>query len=778
MDDLKVAVDFTDIHTLKRELLGIQKSARESASVFNTAWNQAEAQLKKTNAAFTKNASASQEYYAKLLKINQGTTDAAKSGAVFEKALAAEAKQMENLKLKYNATYKSATQFKTTLRELNTAHQDGAISTANHSIQVEQLKNDYRSFLNGTAGWSNQFVTGANRAGKSLNKFGMYSQQFGYQMSDFVVQVQGGTSAFVAFGQQGAQLFGLISGPWGAALSIGAALIGGFGAALMKSKDQMAEAETGAKGLEERIKGINSEVDKYFRNQEALSKGITPEEQDLDKQIDIAKDAAAEAKKLVDDLQLAMNAAQGQHGSVGVALKLAWDARSLEAREEELKEANENLNKLLQKQAEETAKAELEAGLDGVQKLLEAETEAQKASGEAAMQIIKDREDAETSAANKLQELRFASGQAIADSLVAETQEMEKQHLAAKAVADEIMNAYNNGEDLSKIDLKTPIQGWADVALLLAQRMGSAAAAAAAINESKEFGMNTGTPLSLEDATTPPRSNIKNWYKPSKSGGGSRKETQEEYLAKLEREIEIKRETLGVYGDEREIMQEVAKLKEQVIKKDYDISESKLEQIVREGKALEDRMRIEQDLYDSVTSTINDSLMDLVKGATSVEEAFKNMLFNIVEQIYQAQVVDPLAKSAGSFLTNLIGGITKTQANGGAWSNGVQMFAKGGVVSSATMFGHSGGLGVMGEAGPEAIMPLKRGSDGKLGVAASGGNGGSQDVIIHQNFTFAANGDESVKRIIAEAAPSIAEMTKRQVLQARLRGGQFKAAFK
>jgi lambda family phage tail tape measure protein len=170
--------------------------------------------------------------------------------------------------------------------------------------------------------------------------------------------------------------------------------------------------------------------------------------------------------------------------------------------------------------------------------------------------------------------------------------------------------------------------------------------------------------------------------------------------------------------------------------------------------------------------------MDLVKGATSVEEAFRNMLFNIVEQIYQAQVVDPLAESAGSFLTNLIGGITKTQADGGAWSNGVQMFAKGGVVSSATMFGHSGGLGVMGEAGPEAIMPLKRGRDGKLGVAAAGGDGGSQDVIINQSFTFAANGDESVKRIIAEAAPSIAEMTKRQVLQARLRGGQFKAAFK
>ena len=48
-------------------------------------------------------------------------------------------------------------------------------------------------------------------------------------------------------------------------------------------------------------------------------------------------------------------------------------------------------------------------------------------------------------------------------------------------------------------------------------------------------------------------------------------------------------------------------------------------------------------------------------------------------------------------------------------------FATGGVVNSATTFPMRGGVGVMGEAGPEAIMPLARGSDGKLGVRGSGG---------------------------------------------------------
>ena len=56
-------------------------------------------------------------------------------------------------------------------------------------------------------------------------------------------------------------------------------------------------------------------------------------------------------------------------------------------------------------------------------------------------------------------------------------------------------------------------------------------------------------------------------------------------------------------------------------------------------------------------------------------------------------------------------------------SNGVVPFARGGIVNGPTMFPFAKGVGLMGEAGPEAIMPLRRGADGRLGVAASGGAG-------------------------------------------------------
>jgi len=93
------------------------------------------------------------------------------------------------------------------------------------------------------------------------------------------------------------------------------------------------------------------------------------------------------------------------------------------------------------------------------------------------------------------------------------------------------------------------------------------------------------------------------------------------------------------------------------------------------------------------------------------------------------------AGSAGAASSNLgasAGGYSGSyfpQAKGGAWSGGVQMFANGGaftnsIVSQPTAFGMAGGKpGVMGEAGPEAIMPLTRTAGGKLGVVAVGGGG-------------------------------------------------------
>lgn len=75
------------------------------------------------------------------------------------------------------------------------------------------------------------------------------------------------------------------------------------------------------------------------------------------------------------------------------------------------------------------------------------------------------------------------------------------------------------------------------------------------------------------------------------------------------------------------------------------------------------------------------------------------------------------------------------QAKGGAWDGGVQFFAKGAaftdsILNTPTPFGLAGGgVGVAGEAGPEAIMPLARGADGSLGVQMVGGGGGGSTIV-------------------------------------------------
>lgn len=110
-------------------------------------------------------------------------------------------------------------------------------------------------------------------------------------------------------------------------------------------------------------------------------------------------------------------------------------------------------------------------------------------------------------------------------------------------------------------------------------------------------------------------------------------------------------------------------------------------------------------------------------------------------------------------------------ANGNAFVGGHLIpFANGGIVSSPTMFPMARGMGLMGEAGPEAIMPLQRGADGKLGVRAQGGGQGG--VVIHQTITIDARGaDPQVDQKIRAAMIMATQEAQVQFVEAINRGG-------
>ncbi|WP_458756629.1 phage tail tape measure protein [Afipia sp. TerB] len=86
----------------------------------------------------------------------------------------------------------------------------------------------------------------------------------------------------------------------------------------------------------------------------------------------------------------------------------------------------------------------------------------------------------------------------------------------------------------------------------------------------------------------------------------------------------------------------------------------------------------------------------------------------------------PLEKSISSGIESLLSGLSGIGSNAAASvtaaTGAVKPFASGGVIGTPTYFPlMQGGVGLAGEAGPEAIMPLQRGPDGKLGVAGQGG---------------------------------------------------------
>lgn len=122
----------------------------------------------------------------------------------------------------------------------------------------------------------------------------------------------------------------------------------------------------------------------------------------------------------------------------------------------------------------------------------------------------------------------------------------------------------------------------------------------------------------------------------------------------------------------------------------------------------------------------------LVFDGQSLSDALDTVATSMVNATYNA-AIKPITDHAGGLLASGVGSLVQSVlpfADGAPFSQGrVMPFATGGIVSGATPFGMRGGMGVMGEAGPEAIMPLARGPDGKLGVR--GGGGASTSIVMN-----------------------------------------------
>lgn len=145
-----------------------------------------------------------------------------------------------------------------------------------------------------------------------------------------------------------------------------------------------------------------------------------------------------------------------------------------------------------------------------------------------------------------------------------------------------------------------------------------------------------------------------------------------------------------------------------------------------------------------------------IKGK-SFGDVLKGLTLSLSNMVLKA-AFKPLDQAFGSMLSGLVtgGGGVSAFASGGVINRGMPVpFADGGVVQSPINFPLAQGrTGLMGEAGPEAIMPLTRGPDGRLGVAASGGGGGV-NVTFNVMATDAASFARSQTQVSAMLARAV-----------------------
>jgi hypothetical protein len=254
---------------------------------------------------------------------------------------------------------------------------------------------------------------------------------------------------------------------------------------------------------------------------------------------------------------------------------------------------------------------------------------------------------------------------------------------------------------------------------------------------------------------------------PTGTGQPSTKSTKEPVvkesdLEKLRYQVALETELLGKTEARQKVIQAIGI----TVDDSFPKTAAGLEQQINKNLEL---MRVEQqriDLANTIGSAMETSLMSMVDGTKSVKDAFRDMAADIVRHLYKVLVVQQMINSFGGMLSGSSNPILKTLGGG------------------LESYGSADGGGYTGNG------PRSGGLDGKGGfmmmmhpretivdhTKANSGSGGD-NVVINQSFNFQANGDDSVKKIIAQAAPQIAQMTKNSMLNDRRRGGTAKAVF-
>lgn len=242
-------------------------------------------------------------------------------------------------------------------------------------------------------------------------------------------------------------------------------------------------------------------------------------------------------------------------------------------------------------------------------------------------------------------------------------------------------------------------------------------------------------------------------------------------------------------------------------KEGIEITEERLEQIVAEAEqtgqlaeALE-RLREKQkeaneeiedgtDQAEEFGRELFDAFRNAASSGGELDAVLQQLAMSLAQMLWRASGVENVLSDALGSIFGLVGGVPGGGAAGGssggtsavhnargnAFSRGsVVPFARGGIVGGPQIFPMAnGGVGLMGEAGPEGILPLRRGANGRLGVEVNGGGGGPV-INVTNNITVqgGANGtpEETAARIGEEVERRVRSIVTDEVRNQSRPGG-------
>ena len=546
---------------------------------------------------------------------------------------------------------------------------------------------------------------------RGMGQMGMATQQVGYQVGDFLVQVQSGTNPLVAFGQQATQLVGILpafSGVLGmsvgklialsSGLGIAIPLLTAIGAVFMRTGE---EADKGAK-----------DIDRYAQALDNLKSSIQSTQAEINKLSFGTEDPAiAGARKAMMDAQAEVARLTASQRKIrGQFAPTDEEKAAIDAAVKNYRELVINLNDL-------TAK--------------------QKAYSEAQQMLNGHLSTAKGLVASEADER--ARHKAILDGINATENDRKNIFHAlageAGAVSKYMDESFQAGLKLSELDMATPITAAGLAAEELAAKLGISVGLAAEIGRISAMNadqkriysgvksgllpdaalnsVGLGTGGFTTDVNAPIEMPGAMPSNPTKSGGG------------------------------------VDRLKKQI------------EKVKELTEAEKDRLTI----LKSIESSLEDGFMSMVDGTKSVKSAFKSMAAEIIKELYRVLVVQRLVggiSGAVNMLTLPAGPSTGTL--------GLPKFATGGSMMP-------GGSYIVGENGPELVIPRHSGTVVNANQTANAMGGGSGTTVVN-NISVTGSDAAMVRTEIAKMIPQITNATKAAVIDAKQRGGQMAAAFR